>query len=98
KLPRVRLVDDRRPAQAAFAPRRLAAQDVLLERLAPQKLAALGALEALRGPTMSFQFRHRFPTLNAEPAKHAGNTSVVFSAIFAASALIVVTRLHLAVV
>src|SRR5262245_13072998 len=44
--------------QRAFALGRLAAQDVLLERLAAEKLALLGPFEPLRGSAVRFQFRH----------------------------------------
>src|SRR5581483_4194029 len=61
ELRRVHVRHRRRPAQLALARGRLAAQDVLLERLAPQKLAALGALEALRGAAVRLDLllRHR---------------------------------------
>src|SRR5262249_735839 len=44
ELGRVDVRDRHRAAQLALARGRLAAQDVLLERFAPQELAALGAL------------------------------------------------------
>src|SRR5205807_5783018 len=66
ELPRIGRVDHRCPAQAALPLGRLAVQDVLLERLAPQKLSALGALEALGGAAVRFQFRHLLLTLNTE--------------------------------
>ena len=47
-----------RPAQLALTAARLAGQDVLLERLAPDDLARARALEPLRGSPMCFQFRH----------------------------------------
>src|SRR5438128_6199916 len=77
--------DHRRPAQPALAVPRLAAQEVLLERFAPQKLPVLGPLEALRGAPMCFEFRHVLLTLNAEPAE---TVEQVFSACSAVSALI----------
>jgi hypothetical protein len=48
----------RRPAQASLPLRRLAAQNMLLEGFASQKLPALGPFEALGGATMGFEFRH----------------------------------------
>ena len=51
--------DGRRAAQPALPLGRLAAQDVLLERLAAQELSALGPLEALGGAAVCLQLRHR---------------------------------------
>src|ERR1700730_16594273 len=45
-LPCVHVRDRRRPAQAPLPFPRLVAEDMLLERFAPQKLAVLGPLEA----------------------------------------------------
>src|SRR5439155_4320969 len=69
ELRRVRLVDHRRAAQAALALGALAAQDVLLERFAPQELAALGALEALGGPAVGFEFRHATGSSTESPLR-----------------------------
>src|SRR5258708_13409428 len=59
----------RRSLEAALALPRLAAQDVLLERLAPQKLPVLRPLEALRRAAVRLEFdllrffRHRVPVV-----------------------------------
>src|SRR5205807_9926314 len=49
--------------------RRLAAQQLLLERLAPQELSALRALEALGGAAVRFQFRHLVTFARALPRR-----------------------------
>ena len=54
----IRLVHRRRSSERALPLRGLAAQNVLLERLAPQKLARLRPLEALRRAPMCLQLRH----------------------------------------
>ena len=58
ELRRVNLGDEGRAAQPALLPPRLAAQNVLLERLAAQKLPGLGPLEALGGAAVCFELRH----------------------------------------
>src|ERR1700687_3260667 len=55
-LPGVDVSDRRRPAQAPLPLPRLAAEDVLLARLAPQKLAVLGPLEALGRAAVCLEF------------------------------------------
>src|SRR3989475_5173890 len=54
----------RRPAQPALPLRRLAAQEVLLERLPAQKLSVLRPLEALGRAAVCLQFRHRLLKLS----------------------------------
>src|SRR5439155_4859815 len=69
ELGRVDIGDGRRAAQPALPLRRLAAQDVLLERLPAQELAVLRALEALRRAPMCLQLdlvSHR--SLTSPPA------------------------------
>src|SRR3982751_2005173 len=64
QLGRVDFRNCRRSAQAALAFARLAAQDVLLERAAAEKLAVLRPLEPLRGPAVRLDlqlFRHACP-------------------------------------
>jgi hypothetical protein len=67
-LPRVDVSDRCRPAQAPLPFPRLVAEDVLLERFAPEKLAVLGPLEALGGAPVRLElelFRHETVTLPA---------------------------------
>src|SRR5207302_9240567 len=58
QLARVGLVDRRHAAQLALALPALAAQNVLLERLAAKKLSGFCPLEALRGAPVCLDFRH----------------------------------------
>jgi hypothetical protein len=66
ELRRVDLGDEGRPAQAALLPPRLAAQNVLFERLATQKLPGLGPLEAFGRSAVCLEFGHDTWFLRAE--------------------------------
>src|ERR1700730_7718492 len=70
-LPRVDISDRCRPAQAPLPFPRLVAEDVLLERLAPEKLAVLGPLETLGGAAVCLELellRHVITSRASPPA------------------------------
>jgi hypothetical protein len=54
--------------QPAFAFGALAAENMLFERLASEKLASLGSFEPLCGATVRLQFRHLTPRFNFQRA------------------------------